>query len=143
MALNHRRVIRLEKKSGRLFCVRHSSYFTKSCQQIRALVNQPFIPFIHHIWGETVLRGTVFILQTSDKMQYFTSLRYKLQSFNIQDNRSTRGLLAKPLKRFPKSPSIYSQPVLSFDERAVVVFEWTLTELRFNIIKNLLWLFFI
>ena len=57
-------------------------------------------------------------------------------------DRSTRGLLAKQLKKFPKSPSIYGQPVLTFAERAVVVFEWTLTELRFNIIKNLLWLFF-
>ena len=50
--------------------------------------------------------------------------------------RSTRSLLAKQ-----KSPSIYSQPDLIFAERAVVVFEWTLRELRFNIIKNLLWLF--
>ena len=50
--------------------------------------------------------------------------------------RSTRSLLAKQ-----KSPSIHSQPDLIFAERAVVVFEWTLTELRFNIIKNLLWLF--
>ena len=29
-------------------------------------------------------------------MQYFTSLQDKLHSFNIQDDRSTRGLLAKP-----------------------------------------------
>ena len=30
-------------------------------------------------------------------------LQYKLHSF-IQDDGSTRGLLAKPLKKFPKSP---------------------------------------
>ena len=66
------------------------------------LVNQPFIPFIYHIWGETVLWGTVFIIQTSDRMQYFTILQYKLYSFNIQDDRSRRGLLAKPFKKFPK-----------------------------------------
>ena len=36
-------------------------------------------------------------------MQYFTILQHKLQSFNIQDDRSTRGLLAKSLKKFPKS----------------------------------------
>ena len=89
-------------KSGRIFCVR-PVYFTKSCQQIWVRVNQPFIPFIHHIWGETVLWGTVFIIQTSDRMQYFTILQYKLHSFNIQDDRSTRGLLAKPLKKCPKS----------------------------------------
>ena len=27
-----------------------------------------------------------------------------LHSFNIQDHQSTRGLLAKPFKKFPKSP---------------------------------------
>ena len=47
--------------------------FTRSCQQIWGRVNQPFILFIHHIWGETVLWGAVFIIQTSDRMQYFTN----------------------------------------------------------------------
>ena len=103
MALDHRRLISGKKKSGQLFCVRQV-YFAKSCQQIWVRVNQPFIPFIHHIWGETVQWGTVFIIQTSDRMQYFTILQYKLHSFNIQDDRSTRGLLAKPLKKFSKSP---------------------------------------
>ena len=40
-------------------------------------VNQHFILFIHHIWGETVIWGTVFIIQTSDKMQYFTIFQDK------------------------------------------------------------------
>ena len=83
-------------------------------------VNQPFIPFIHHIWGETVLWGTVFIIQTSDRMQYFTILQNKLHSFNIQDDRSTRGLLAKPLKKKKKQNHLYGQPVLTFAVRAVV-----------------------
>ena len=47
-------------------------------------------------------------------MQYFRILQYKLHSFNyIQDNRSTRGLLAEPLKKFPKS-------FLTFAVRAVI-----------------------
>ena len=107
MALDHSRLGLenkfLENKSGRIFCVRQV-YFTKSCQQVWGRVNQPFILFIHHIWGETVPWGAVFIIQTSDRMQYFTILQYKLHSFNIQDDRSTRGLLPKPLKKFPKSP---------------------------------------
>ena len=103
MALDHLRLIRPGKKSGQIFCVRQV-YFAKSCQQIWVRVNQPFIPFIHHIWGETVLWGTVFIIQTSDIMQYFTILQYKLHSFNIRDDRSTLGLLAiKPVKKIPKS----------------------------------------
>ena len=102
MALDHSR-LGLENKSGRIFCVRQV-YFTKSCQQVWERVNQPFILFIHHIWGETVPWDAVFIIQTSDKMQYFTILQYKLHSFNIQNDRSTRGLLANPLTKFPKSP---------------------------------------
>ena len=133
MALDHRRLIRPgKKKAGRIFCVR-KVYFAKSCQQIWVRVNQPFIPFIHHIWGETVLWGTVFIIQTSDRMQYFTILQYKLHSFNIQDDRSTRGLLAKPLKKCPKSPI---RPAGSHFCSASCgrVLECTLIELPSNII---------
>ena len=32
----------------------------------------------------------------------FTILQYKLHSFNIQHDRGTRGLLAKPLKKISK-----------------------------------------
>ena len=81
-ALNHSR-LGLENKSGRIFCFRQV-YFTKSCQQIWGCVNQPFILFIHHIWGETVL----FIIQTSDRMRYFTIFQDKLHSVNIQDDQS-------------------------------------------------------
>ena len=34
-----------------MFCVRQV-YFPKSCRQIWWRVNQPFILFIHHIWGK-------------------------------------------------------------------------------------------
>ena len=74
----------LENKSGRIFCVRQV-YLTKSCQQLWARVNQHCILFIHHIWGETVIWGIVFIIQTSDKMQYFTIFQAKLHLFNIQN----------------------------------------------------------
>ena len=39
---------------------------------------------MHQIWGETVL----FIIQTSNRMQYFTIFRDKLHSVNIQDDQS-------------------------------------------------------
>ena len=105
MALDHSRLRLknkfLENKSGRIFCVRQV-YFSESCQQVWKRVSQPFILFIHHIWIETVPWGAVFIIQTSDRMQYFTILQYTLHSFNIQDDRSTRGLLEKPLKKNSK-----------------------------------------
>ena len=113
MALDHRRLIKPEKKkSGQIFCVRQV-YFAKSCQQIWVRVNQPFIPFIHRIWGETVLWGTVFIIQTSDnRMQYLTIFQHKLHSFDIQDDRSTLGLLANQLKKFQNH--LYGQPGFHF-----------------------------
>ena len=87
MALDHSRLDLenkfLENKSGQSFSFRQV-YFTKSCQQIRGCVNQPFILFIHHIWGETVL----FIIQISHRMQYFTIFRDKLHSVNIQEDQS-------------------------------------------------------
>ena len=73
-----------------------TSLLYKILPQVWGPVNQPFTLFIHHIWGETVPWGAVFIIQTSDRTQYLTILQYKLHSFNIQDNRSTRALLAKP-----------------------------------------------
>ena len=115
MALDHSR-LGLENKSDRIFCVRQV-YFTKSCQQVWGRVNQPFILFIHHIWGETVPWGAVFIIQTSDRMQYFTILQYKLHSFNIQDDRSTRGLLARAFKNFQNH--LYGQPVFTFHKRQI------------------------
>ena len=59
MALDHYR-LGLESKSGRVFCI-WQVYFTKSCQQIWGCVNQPFILFIHHIWGEKVLWGISYL----------------------------------------------------------------------------------
>ena len=88
MALDHSRLGLennfFENKSGRSFCFRQV-YFTNSCQQIWGCVNQPsFILFIHHISGETIL----FIIQTSDRMQYFTIFHDKVHSVNIQDDQS-------------------------------------------------------
>ena len=44
----------------------------------------PFILFIHHITGETVL----FIMQTSDRMRYLTIFQDKWHLVNIQDDQS-------------------------------------------------------
>ena len=99
MALDHRRLIRPGKKIPADF-LRSTSLITKSCQQIWVRVNQPFITFIRHIWGETILWGTVFIIQTSDRMHYFTIFQYKLTPFNILDDRSTRRLIRPASSHF-------------------------------------------
>ena len=128
MALDHSRLGLenkfLENKSGRFFCFRQV-YFTKSCQQIWGCVNQPFILFIRHIWGKTVL----FSILTTDRMQYFTIFQDKLHSVNIQDDQSW--VLAKPFKKFLKSPI---RPA-GFHFWRTPNLQWTLRELRFNIIR--------
>ena len=73
----------LETNQAEFFCVQQV-YFINSCTQIWRCVNQPFILFIHHILGETVL----FIIQTSDRMRYFKIFQDKLRSVNIQDDES-------------------------------------------------------
>ena len=88
-------------RSGRIFCVRQV-YFTKWCQQIWGWVNQPFIPFIHHIWGEKVLWGAVFIIQTSERCSI--SQFFKTNCAQSIFRTINRGLLAKPFKTFPKLP---------------------------------------
>ena len=73
-------------------------------------------------------------------MQNFTNIQDKLYSFNIHDDQSWA---------FSKITQYYGQPVLAFDKRQICsasfarVFEWTFIELHFNIIRNLLCLFFI
>ena len=122
----------MENKSGRIFCVRQV-YLTKSCQQLWVRVKQHFILFIHHIWGETVIWGAVFIIQTSDKMQYFTIFQDKLHSFNIQN--STK--LVQKISKITYTASRFS--LLTSTKFSVNIKRVT----RFNIIKNLLHLFFI
>ena len=91
-------------------------------------------------WNST-MRYCFYHTDLQQKAEYFTTLQYKLHSFNIQDDRGTRGLLAKPLKKFRKSPI---RPAGSHfcSLSCCRVFEWTLIKLRSNIIKNSLCLFF-
>ena len=56
MILDHS-TLGVENKSGRIYV--RQVYFKKSCQQVWERVSQPFILFIHHIWGEQK-RFTVF-----------------------------------------------------------------------------------
>ena len=63
------------------------------------------------------------------------------QFFNTQGHRSTRGLLiSETVQKISKITYTASQPVLTFDKRQIC--EEILKELRFNVIKNLLSLFF-
>ena len=132
MALDHSR-LGLENKSGRIFCVRQV-FFTKSCEQIWGRENQPFILFIHLRWNSTIRR---FFYHTNlGRNAVFHN--FEIQTALIQYLGQSRHAWAfsETAKKFQNN--LYGQPVAS-----CWVFEWTLIELRFNIVKNLSCFFFI
>ena len=104
----------------------HSLYFTSFDLRIM------FSTCFYHRYN-FVRNGTPY------RMHFFTIFQARLHSFNIKDHWSTRGLLAKSFKTFSKSPL---RPAGSHFWQAPNL-HWTLIELSFNIIKNLLCLFFI
>ena len=125
----------LENKSGRIFWVRQV-YFTKSWQQI---------------WGVLTNLSSFLYIKSEVKQYYealfvsyrpltnaiFTILQYKLHSLDIEDDRSTRGLLAGNRSKYFQN-HLYGQSVLTFNKRQIrsescPAFEQALIELRFNI----------
>ena len=71
----------LENKSRQIF-LRSTGLLYKFLPTNLGVFKPTFYNF--YTWGETVL----FIIQTSDRMQYFTIFQDKLHSVNIQDDQS-------------------------------------------------------
>ena len=103
-----------------------------------------FIPFIHHIlrWNSTMRHCFYYTDLGQNAVFHNFAMQIALIQYSGRSKWSTRWPLAKLLKQFPKSPL---RPAGSHFRRASCgrVFEWTLIELRSNIIKNLLCIFFI
>ena len=104
----------LENKS-RQFCLRSTGLLYKFLPTNLGVfkTNLLFIIFMYHIWGETVL----FIIQSSDRMRYFTIFQDKLHWVNIQDE-SNRSKISENFQNHP-----YGQLVLVSIVRAVSVVE--------------------
>ena len=108
MALDYSRLrlenSRMENKSGPVFCVRQV-YFTKSCQQIWGSVNQPFIYFLY-ITSEVKEYTMRHCIYHTDLGQNAVFHNFSKQIAPSQySGRSILGfLMAKPFKKFPKSP---------------------------------------
>ena len=129
MALDHSRLGLenkfLESKSGRIFFAFDRLLYKFFPTNLR-LCKPTFYTFYtsHLRWNSTF---------------YQTGLGQNTAFHNFSMFRMiNRGVLAKPFKKFPKSP--YGQPVLIFSASCQCgqVFEWTLMEIRINIITNLL-----
>ena len=132
MALDHSR-LGVENKSGRIFSVRQV-YFTNSCQQIWVRANQPFILFYtSRLRRKSTMRRCFY---HTDLVQnaVFHNFSGQIAFIQYSDHRSTRGPLAKPFKKFPKSPI---RPAGSNFWQALNL-QRNLKELRFKMIKNLL-----
>ena len=109
MALDQRRLIRPGKKSGRIFCVRQV-YFTNSCHHRNLGGCKPTFHTILNITSEVKQYYEVLFLsyrpRTECSISQFCNTKCTHSIFRTID-RSTSGLLAKQLKKNPKSPSIY------------------------------------
>ena len=88
MALDHNR-LGLENKLGRIFLCWTS------------LLYKTLLTNLEGMWNSTMRR--CFYHTDLGQNAVFHNFEIKMHPFNIQDDRSTRGLLAKPLKKFPKS----------------------------------------
>ena len=104
MVLDHSR-LGLENKSGRIFCVRQV-YFTKPSQQICSLC------MAHLRWKSTMRR--CFYHTDLRQNAVFYNFSGQMALIQFSNHRSTRELLAKPLKKFQNH--LYGQPVLTFDK---------------------------
>ena len=137
MALDHSRLSLenqfLKNKSGRMFCVRQV-YFTKSCQQIF------YTFYTSHLRWNSTMRRCVYHTNLEKNAK---SDNYSRQIALIQySGRSIEGFCETVQKNFRNHP-VYGQPVLTFGKRQICRSESGGRVLRFNIIKNLLCLFFI
>ena len=115
-------------------------YFIKSCQQI--WWREPaFYTFKHHIWGETVYYETLFYHTGLGQNALFHSFVRQI-AFIQYSGRSTHAWAFS--RKIPKSrirpadSHFWQAPNLRCELSSVC----TLIELSFNIIKNLLCLFF-
>ena len=86
----------LENRSGRI--LRSTSLFYKILPTNLDACKPTFYTFY-----TSHLRRYVYRTDFRQLAVSLTIVQDKLHPFNIQDHRSTRGLLAKPLKTFPKS----------------------------------------
>ena len=89
--------------------------------------------YTSHLRWKSTMRRCIYIIQTSDRMQYFTVFQDKLHSVNIQDDQPLA--FSKSVQKISKITYMASRFSLLTSSR---VCEWGLIELRFKIIKNLL-----
>ena len=120
----------LENKSGRIFLRSTSLLY---CQQIWVRANQPFILFIHHIWGERVLWGSVLSCRPRTKCSSSQFFKTNCIHSIFRTIKARVGFSRNRSKNFQNH--LYGQSVLTFDKLQIC--KEILKELLFNMIKGL------
>ena len=122
----------LENKSGRIFLRLTGLLYKFFPTNLRVCKPTFHTLSVYHIWGETV--RTIYHTVLGQNA-VFHSFSRKI-ALSQCSGRSIVGFQRNRLKNFQNHP--YSQPVLlsSASCQCGRVFEWTLIELRFNIIRN-------
>ena len=135
----------LENKSGRIF-LRSTSLLYKILPTSLGTCKPTFYTFYtsHLRWNSTTRR--CFYHTHLRQNAVFHNFSRQIALIQYSEPYDSRWAFNKTVQKISKITytasrfSLLTSP--KFAVRAVVVFEWTLAELRFNVIKNLLCLFF-
>ena len=105
MALDHRRLIRPEKKIRTIF-LRSTSLLCVILPTNLGTCKPTFYTiYTSHLRWNSTMRYCFYHTDLGQNAVFHNlTLQYKLHSFNIQDDRSMHALLAKRLKKIPKPP---------------------------------------
>ena len=134
----------LEKISGRIFCVRQV-YFLKSCQPIwwRVASLLYFLYITSELKQYTMRRCFYHTGLRQNAITVFHNFARQIALIQYSERSKHAWAFSESVQKFPKH--LYGQPVLTFDKRQICSARsnvCTLIEFRFNIMKNLLCLFF-
>ena len=139
MALDHSRLgVAGSWKTNQIECLRSTSLLYKILPTNLGACKPTFYTFYSsHLRRNSTMRRCIYHTDLGQNALFHNSV-FKTNCTQSIFRTINRGLLAKPFKKFPKSPI---RPAGSHFWQAPN-FRWTSKELRFNIIKNLLCLFF-
>ena len=115
MGLDHRRLVRTGEKITPNFLRSTSLLYKMLTTNLGTCKLTFYTIYTSHLRWNSSMRHCFY--HTGRPRTVSSISQYKLHSFNIQDDRSTCGLLAKPLKKFQNH--LYGQPVVIFAVQAL------------------------
>ena len=145
MAVDHSR-LGLENKSGRTFLLSTNLLYKILRTNLGVCKPTIYTFYTSHLRWNSTMRRCIYHTDLGPP-ECSISQFFKINCPHSIFRTINRGLVAKPFKKFPKSPirpagsHFWQAPNLEWE--LCWVFEWTLKEVRFNVINNVLFIFFI